>query len=145
MALRMDGDWHVGDGPADLEAFLREIGAEGYDVHEVRHSGCGECGAGVFGVAGDPAEGAMRRTCRECGAEQFVAGSEDYWSEDETQVMVCVCEGEHFDVAIGYSLYPNGAGVRSLATAERCVACGKIGSFTQWMVRGGELELLDQA
>jgi len=41
MALRMDGDRHVGDGPADLDLFLHEVGADGHDVHEVRHSVCG--------------------------------------------------------------------------------------------------------
>jgi hypothetical protein len=145
MALRMDGDWHVGDGPADLDAFLEEIGAEGYDVHEIRHAACGRCAAGVFGIAGDPMEGTMRRTCRQCDAEHFVAGSGDYWSDEDIQTMVCVCEGEGFQVAVGYSLYPNGKGIRSLATAERCAECGRIGSFTQWMVRGGEMDLLDLA
>jgi hypothetical protein len=143
MTLRMDGEWHVGDGAEDLDAFLLEVGAEGYPVHEVRRAVCVGCGGEVFGISGDPVEGAMRRACRGCGVEHFVAGSGDYWSDDEIQILVCVCEEEDFNVAVGFSLYAGAEGIRSLATAERCVACGKISSFTQWMVRGGEMELLD--
>jgi hypothetical protein len=67
-----------------------------------------------------------------------------YWSDIDTQISVCVCDEEHFNIAVGYSLYAGVAGIRSLATAERCVACGKIGSFMSWMVRG-DLRLLDLA
>lgn len=142
----MDGDWHVGDDAADLAGFLREIGAQGYPVDEVRHSACSNCGGDVFGVIGDPADGTMRRECRGCGGEHFVAGSGKYWSDINTQIQVCVCEEEDFNVAVGYSLYAESVGgIRALTTAERCVACGKIGSFTGWMVRGGEMHLLDLA
>ncbi|WP_433593697.1 hypothetical protein [Nocardia sp. CA-145437] len=146
MVLRMDGDWHVGDDAADLDGFLREIGADGYPVDEVRRSVCCECGGGVFGVTGDPEEGTMRRECRGCGAEHFVAGSGEYWSDINTQIQVCVCEEEDFNIAVGFSLYSESVGgIRSLATAERCVACGKIGTFMSWMVRGGNMHPLDLA
>lgn len=145
MVMRMDGDWHIGDTSADLGEFLREVGADGYQVHVIRHCICRGCGADVFGVCGDPDEGTMRRTCRGCGREHFVAGSGEYWSDEGIQIMVCACEEEDFNIAVGYSLYADGDGIRSLATAERCVACGRIGSFTSWMVRGGEMELLDLA
>ena len=141
----MDGEWHVGDGPLDLDLFLQEIGADGYEVHEVRHSVCGTCGGEVFGVAGDPQGGTMRRTCRGCGNDGFIADSAEFWSEIGIHIACCVCEEEDFNIALGFSLYQDGLGIRSVATAERCVACGKISSFMQWMVRSGDTELLETA
>ncbi|MEV6069106.1 hypothetical protein AB0L82_21365 [Nocardia sp. NPDC052001] len=147
MALHMspDGDWHIGDNPLDLDAFLHEIGAEGYAIHETRHSLCVNCGSTVFGVSGDPDQGAIRRDCRGCGAGHFVAGCDDDWSDDHTDAVVCVCGEKDFNIAVGYSLYAERTGIRALTTAERCLSCGRIESFTGWMVRGGALHLLDLA
>ena len=55
-------------------------------------------------LSGDPVEGTMRRSCRKCDAEHFVAGSGDYWSEEDIQIMVCVCEEEDFDIEIEWSV-----------------------------------------
>jgi hypothetical protein len=145
LALRRDGEWHVGDGPEDLDPFLREIGADCYEVHEIRHSVCAGCGGEVFGVMGDPDGGTMRRTCRACGNEHFLADSKEFWSEIGSHIMCCVCEEEGFNLAMGFSLYQDLEGIRSAATAERCVACGKISSFLRFMVRGGDMWLLDSA
>jgi DNA-directed RNA polymerase subunit RPC12/RpoP len=144
MVLRMDGEWHVGGEAVDLDEFLREIGADGYPVHEVRHAVCGQCGGQVFGIVGDPAGGTMQRECRGCGSKHFMLGSRDFWSDVDTQISVCVCEEADWNIAVGYSLYTGIVGIRSLATAERCVACGKIGSFMARMVRG-DMQQIDQA
>ncbi|WP_330178833.1 hypothetical protein OHB26_20150 [Nocardia sp. NBC_01503] len=147
MALHMsaDGDWHIGDDPLDLDPYLRELGAEGYAIHEVRHSICENCGTDVFGVSGNPAEGTIRRECRGCGTAHFVADCGDDWNDGSTQPMVCDCDQRDFNIAVGYSLYAAGSGIRALATAERCLSCGRIESFTGWMVRGRDLRLLDLA
>ncbi|MFG2043703.1 hypothetical protein [Dactylosporangium sp. NPDC048998] len=72
--------------------------------------------------------------------------SEDYWDDDRQRVSVCTCEEELFNVAVGYSLYTDEmGGIRSVATAERCTACGRIGSLVEWMVRTGDMGLLDLA
>ncbi|MRH88172.1 hypothetical protein GFY24_12080 [Nocardia sp. SYP-A9097] len=147
MALHMsaDGDWHIGDDPLDLDPFLREIGAEGYSIHEVRHSVCDHCEATVFGVSGDPGAGTIRRECRSCATTHFIAGCGADWSDSHAEPMVCDCGTTDFNIAVGYSMYSEGTGIRALSTAERCLSCGRIESFTGWMVRGGELHLLDQA
>ena len=87
----------------------------------------------------------VRRTCRACGHQQYIADSENYWDEEQLYISVCVCEEEDFNVAVGFSLYEDSDGIRSLATAERCLACGKIASLTEWMVRTGDMSLLDRA
>src|SRR5262245_41369444 len=142
MALRKVDDWYVGDTPEDVAEFLRESGADGYEVDEVRHSACQMCGGGVFGVEGsleDPT--VVRRTCRACGHQQYIGDSERYWEEEQAYISVCECEEGYFTVAVGFSLYSDGGGIRSLATAERCLACSRIASLAAWMVRTGDMEL----
>ncbi|WP_344505996.1 hypothetical protein [Dactylosporangium maewongense] len=64
-------------------------------------------------------------------------------------IMVCECDGdgaeEHFNVAVGYFLYADNAGIRALSVTSRCVACGRLGYWIDWMVRTGRMELLDLA
>lgn len=148
MALGFLDGWYVGDTADDLAEFLRQHGADGYQVHEIRHSACEACRGDVFGVEGsleDPT--VARRTCRRCGHRQYIADSGEYWDGEQVYVSVCACEEEDFAVAVGFSLYRDSgvAGVRSLAMAERCLACGKIASLGEWMVRTGDMTLLDRA
>jgi hypothetical protein len=46
---------------------------------------------------------------------------------------------------VGYSLYADGAGIRAIAITSRCVACGRLGYWDDWMIRSGEMHLLDLA
>jgi hypothetical protein len=97
-------------------------GAEGYDVHEVRICTCAACGGQVFGVRGDLDERAVQRVCRGCGAEHFIADSGAYWDAMKPAIMVCECDGdgdeEDFNVAVGYSLYADNAGIRAIAVTQ---------------------------
>lgn len=147
MTLRIAGGWHVGDGPKDLAAFLLQEGADGYPVHAVRHSTCGSCGGGAFGIKGSAEDPTLvQRTCRACGSWKGIADSGEYWPDEQAFISACACEEEDFSVAVGFSLYqePN-TGIRSLAVATRCLACGRIGCLAEWMVRTGGLALLDHA
>ncbi|GIJ27416.1 hypothetical protein Vqi01_25780 [Micromonospora qiuiae] len=144
----VDG-WPVGETPEDLTEYAMAQGAEGYDVHEVRLCRCAACGGHVFGVRGDLEEHAAKRICRSCGAEHFIADSGQYWDDARSGIMVCECDGdgdeEDFNVAVGYSLYADGDGIRAIAITSRCVACGRLGYWDDWMIRGGEMHLLDLA
>jgi hypothetical protein len=145
VALRFVDDWYVGDTANDLADFLRESGADGYPVHEVRHSSCDTCSGDVFQVESHiDGSRVVRRTCRRCGGQRYIVDSEDYWDDERAYISVCVCEAEDFNVAAGFSLYADGDGVRSLATAERCLACGRIASLREWMIRTGDMTVLDQ-
>jgi hypothetical protein len=143
------GGWPVGEDLEDLTEYATEQGAEGYDVHEVRLCECAACGGRVFGVRGDLDEHLAKRICRGCGAEHFIADSGEYWSEINTGIMVCECDGdgdeEDFNVAVGYSLYADGDGIRAIAITSRCVACGRLGYWDDRMVRSSEMHLLDLA
>jgi hypothetical protein len=144
----VDG-WPVGESTDDLTTYAMGQGAEGYDVHEVRLCTCAGCGGRVFGVRGDLEERAVQRICRACGAEHFVADSGQYWDAMKPAIMVCECDGdgdeEDFNVAVGYSLYADRAGIRAIAVTSRCVACGRLGYWVDWMVRTGDMQLLNLA
>jgi hypothetical protein len=144
----VDG-WSAGENAEDLLAYASAQGAEGYDVHEVRLCTCARCQGQVFGVHGDLDERAVQRVCRNCGALHFIVDSGEYWDVMKPAIMVCECDGdgdeEDFNVAVGYSLYADNAGIRAIAVTSRCVACGRLGYWVDWMVRGGDLSLLDLA
>ncbi|BEL06647.1 hypothetical protein Q0Z83_048380 [Actinoplanes sichuanensis] len=149
MAISEIDGWQVGLNVDDLAEYAKAEGAEGYDVHEVRLCRCASCGGRVFGLDGDLTEHTARRTCRGCGAEHFIADSGEYWQDRKAGVMVCECDGdadeEDFNLAVGYSLYDGGDGIRALAITSRCVACGRLGYWDDWMIRGGDLHLLELA
>jgi hypothetical protein len=143
----VDG-WPVGESVDDLAKYAKAQGAEGYDVHEVRLCRCAVCGGQIFGVHGDLDERLVRRTCRGCGAEHFIADSGEYWNDTRTAaIMVCECDGdeEDFNVAVGYSLYDDNVGIRAIAVTSRCVTCGRLGYWVDWMVRTGDMNLLNLA
>ncbi|AGZ45160.1 hypothetical protein [Actinoplanes friuliensis] len=143
------GGWPAGENVEDLARYAMDQGAEGYDIHEVRVCTCAACGQQVFGVQGDLEERAVQRICRGCGAEHFIADSGEHWDAMKPAIMVCECDGdsdeEDFNVAVGFSLYANKTGVRAIAVTGRCLACGRLGYWTDWMVRTGDLDLLDLA
>lgn len=98
-------------------------------------------------------EGGARRTCLGCGAEEFIADSEDYW-EDETEAdyyCACKCGNEEFAAAVGYTLVPArpdtpDRDVRWVHVGLRCLACGSLGVYEDWKVSyGPSAHLLDQA
>ncbi|MEE6258366.1 hypothetical protein [Plantactinospora sonchi] len=144
----VDG-WPRGEDLKDLTEYALAQGAEGYDVHEVRLCGCAECGGSVFGIHGDLENQAAKRVCRGCGSEHFIADSGEYWDDTRFGIMVCECDGdgdeEDFNVAVGYSLYADRGGIRAIAITSRCVACGRLGYWDDWMIRSDELRLLDLA
>lgn len=148
MISGVDG-WPVGETLDDLAAYAMVQGAEGYAVHEVRLCRCAACGGEVFGVHGDLEEHAAKRFCRGCGAGHFIADSGQYWEEAQSAVMVCECDGDgdeqDFNVAVGFSLYADSGGIRALAITSRCVACGRLGYWDDWMIRGGDTDLQDLA
>jgi hypothetical protein len=77
------------------------------------------------------------------------ADSREYWDAGRAGIMVCECDGdgdvEDFNVAVGYSRYADNAGIRAIAVTSRCIVCGRLGYWVDWMVRTGDMGLLDLA
>ncbi|MEU8655304.1 hypothetical protein [Actinoplanes philippinensis] len=147
--IRDAGAWKTGQNVNDLIEYARAEGAEGYDVHEIRLCQCATCGGQVFGLHGDLEQQTAKRLCRSCGGEHHIADSGEYWDDTKTGIMVCECDGdadeEDFNIAVGFSLYDGGDGIRALAITSRCVTCGRLGYWDDWMIRSGDMHLLDLA
>src|SRR5262245_10244982 len=93
VALRFLNGWYVGDSAEDLDQFLRQHGADGHPVHEVRQSACEACRGAVFGIEGSVEDSTVvRRTCRACGHRQYIADSGEYWDDENVYISTCACE-----------------------------------------------------
>jgi hypothetical protein len=151
VAITEADGWAVGETLEDLIEYATQQGAAGYDVHEVRVCTCAGCGGQVFSLHSDLEQQAAKRVCAACGAGHFIADSDEYFDDRTSAVTVCACEDETGEereachLAVGFSLYPNGAGIRALAITTLCVSCGRLGYWDDWMIRGGEMRLLERA
>ncbi len=116
----------------DFSGFLKDVTADGYPVGHVVEAVCA-CGGRTFGVeVGDEGECA-RRVCVACGEGAFIGDSDEYWDEVEPDGCACPCGGEVFELAVGFSLLPDGE-VRWVTVALRCVADGEFGVYADWKI-----------
>jgi hypothetical protein len=129
----------------DLIGYAREQGAAGHDVDEVRACACRTCGGQVFGLRGDLAQQAVRRDCRDCEGTHFIADSGEHFQDDSVALMGCDCGSDDFNLAVGFALDGPRDAVRALAVTSRCVGCGRLGFWDDWLVRGVGTGLLDLA
>ncbi|WUI00445.1 hypothetical protein OHR68_01055 [Spirillospora sp. NBC_00431] len=133
MIDKSDEPWR-GEDFADLAASIREFQAEGYAVGKVTESVCGRCEGRAFRVvAGDDV---ARRTCTGCGTSEFIVDSADYWDEAEPYDCECLCGGDEFAAAVGFSLHPDGE-VRWVSLGLRCLADGAMGVYADWKINYG--------
>jgi hypothetical protein len=146
VTISREGDWWHGSDSADLDAFLTAATADSYPVSDVRHARCRGCGGTVFQVAADDTDGYVERTCTGCGDRFLMLDSADYAEEAEPEAAVCDCDGDRFEVAVGYALYEDGKDVRWVNVALRCVEDGLMGIYADWKIGyGPSLHLLEQA
>jgi hypothetical protein len=146
MAIDRSGMWWTGENLDDLSAYLRELCADSYPADQVRHCRCSQCDGIVFGLRADRNEGTARRTCRTCGAKQFIADSRDHWADCSPRTWKCVCGCRDANLAVAYSLFDESGDVRWITVGQRCTGCGVMGSYVDWKVAYGPSgHLLDQA
>jgi hypothetical protein len=100
----------------------------------------------VFGLRASRTDGVARRTCRNCGAKQFIADSNEFWAEATPRTWKCICRSKDAYLAVGFSLYEDHADIRWISLGHRCAYCGIMGSCVDWKIAyGPSLHLLDQA
>jgi DNA-directed RNA polymerase subunit RPC12/RpoP len=131
VSIDSSGKWWRGATFDDIAEYVHEYTADGYSADQIRESICATCGSKVFGLRGDQDEGAVRRTCRDCGRKAFIADSEESWPHASVRTCRCPCGGLDYNVAIGFALRDSGE-VRWVTVALRCTACGILGSFADW-------------
>ncbi|GIE78897.1 hypothetical protein Aph02nite_48470 [Actinoplanes philippinensis] len=129
----------------DLIGYAREQGAAGYDIDEVRLCACAGCGGRVFGLRGDLARRAARRDCRGCAGTHVIAAGAGHFPDDEVTLLGCDCGSDDFNLAVGFALGERRDTVRALAVTSRCVECGRLGFWDDWLVPDAGTALLDLA
>ena len=135
MVITSDGMFAHGEDPADLTEWLREYQAGGYPVDRVAISVCKACGHRVFRVVVDDGGAGACRSCVGCGQAAYIADSEEYWMDEEAEPISCECGGDSFEVAVSFSMYPNGEDVRMICVGVRCLTDGMLGSPADWNIR----------
>ena len=132
MTIDRSGAYWTGSDAADLDEYLRALTAENHPVDRIVHPRC-TCGHERFQLEADADEGCARRACASCRRTHFICDGEEVWSEAEPEAMVCPCDGEVFELAVGFSHRDDGS-VRWLTVGERCVSCGVLGAAVNWKI-----------
>ena len=137
MAIDTGGKWWRGETVEDLADYLRALTADAYPADEIRRCVCAACGSEEFLLRIRAEEGGAMRTCAHCGSQHFIADSEQTWGRAKGTASPCpVCKHAVLNVVVGFSLRQN-RDVRWVTVAERCVACGVLGSSIDWGVSYG--------
>lgn len=126
------GAWWVGSDFADLAEYLRGYTSANYPAERIEQSTC-ECGGASFRLHFDDDEGCAERACAVCGASASIADSNEYGDDAEPDDAQCPCGGEIFELGVGFSLRDDGD-IRWITVAGRCVACGVLGTYTDWKI-----------
>jgi hypothetical protein len=157
MTLERRGEHWYGTEAADIDAFLlghRMPPPEPGAPHRVVHARCGGCGGTVFVLLVDEGDLACR-LCRVEGCPEdnghYLCGCERYYQDDTEEDSQCLCGGDEFEVAVGFSHTLVALDERAEAksgkvvpmvdwiyVAARCVACGLIGVYADWHERDCE-------
>lgn len=116
----------------DLASYLRGVTEGSHPARIVLESTCG-CRATQFRVAADATEGCARRECVACAAPAFLADSEEFWAEAEPENVRCACEGEVFEVGVGFSFAADDE-VNWITVGCRCLNCGLMTTPVDWKI-----------
>ena len=138
LALRHEGEYSYGDGPADIwEYFVWYTRNSVEPVKHWRQAMC-RCGGATFNVAGNEECGQYQRTYTSCDDEFIFFANE--WTKPkqlrtDIPIMECICFGEEFEVVgvTAPSGNPNSAWWFYLGM--RCVECGCLGCYADWTPR----------
>jgi len=147
MTIDTSGKWWKGSAPEDLEEYLQALSEGSYPIEEFRLSQC-DCGSKEFYLHVEQDEGIARRTCTKCGNKHWIADSaENYEKGSRLKKYKCVtCKSHNINVAVGFSLLEDKAGIKWLFVGNRCVKCGILGSMVDWKISyAPSLKLLEQA
>ncbi len=136
MTIAQAGDYWKGSEAADLEPFIKGYEAGGQPVTTVVTAVC-TCGSRQFEVTVSDDEDAARRRCVRCGDERLMLDSDRRWDEDDDpDECACPCEGEVFDVAVGFARAGNhhDGAITWASVGLRCIECGTLGVYADWKV-----------
>ncbi|MFC3499986.1 hypothetical protein ACFOOK_03240 [Micromonospora krabiensis] len=133
MAIDGSGQRRPKTAAAELDAYVREFRAGGYPVPRVVHAACARCGGSEFRVRVDDEAGYADRTCHPCGDRWVMLDGLDVAEDADPGDAACLCGGERFDVAVGFTLCEDGE-VRWGSVGLRCTADGVLGVYADWKI-----------
>lgn len=135
MSVDASGTWWRGTEARDIRAYLEAFTSSRRNVRvtDYRTAIC-PCGSKAFLVEGDPKEGAVRRTCLNCGTEHLILDSDERWEDAAPVRCRCVdCACEVHELGAGFALRPDKE-IAWVFVGVRCVNCGVLGSFADWEI-----------
>jgi len=132
MPLQKRGKYWYGDSQADLRAEIARYSETNACVAQHFADAACECGAKIFRLLLDDAQGAAVRTCTTCSAEHPIGDSDEYLAQAELGECACPCGGEEFEIAVGVSLYVGSEDVKWLYLGCRCPRCGLVAVYGDW-------------
>jgi hypothetical protein len=146
VAYESDDTYSYGQNFDDLDEYLRDLQPAGYPVDHVIESVCKSCGGRAFRLLTDGGGVGAERTCVDCGAKAYIAGSGVYWMDEETDAVACPCGNHTFAVAVAYSMYAGDEYVRAVGVGVRCLRDRVLGAPAEWNIRSHpSRHLLDEA
>jgi hypothetical protein len=131
MGVRKKGKWWYGDSQADIRTELARFGKSNYLPTEFADAKC-SCGTTTFRLAMDEAQGVAVRTCSQCAAGHPIGDSDEYLSDAELEKVLCLCDGEVFEITVGVALYEDSEDVKWLYVGCRCPSCNLTGCYGDW-------------
>jgi hypothetical protein len=135
MTIDTSGKYWKGSDASDLQEYLAALSASNYLATEFRFAKC-SCGSDAFRLAVDANEGAAQRTCAQCGAEHFIADSQEYWEEATPKAWKCVskCKSKTANICVGFALRADRQDVHWIYIGTRCTQCGILGCYGDWKI-----------
>jgi hypothetical protein len=129
-----------GDGPGDLEEYLRSLARLPEYVEEFRLARC-VCGSVEFRFHADYREEVCRRTCVRCRVKHWMCDSGVYSKRARRQKWECpYCMEKVVNIGVRFLLYHDRCGVWFIEVGVRCVECGRMECPLSWKVAAGPAE-----
>jgi hypothetical protein len=132
MAIDTSRERWTGSEAADLDEYLMQATTAEYPADRVEHARC-TCGGTRFRVEVDDEAGCALRTCAQCGAEQLMLDSAEFWEEADPEECECPCGAEVFELAVAFS-HREDHSLKWVTLGLRCVACGALGVYADWKI-----------
>ncbi len=128
---KRDEHWYGGEQADIRSELLRYSEQNGYLAQHLADAVC-TCGAHVFRLNLDDAEGVAVRVCTACGADHPIGDSDEFLEDAELEKCECPCGGESFEITVGVSLYTDSEDVRWIYLGCRCPTCGLVACYGDW-------------
>jgi hypothetical protein len=130
------GTWWKGEDFHDLVLYIKDFTRDELPAERFAKCVC-KCGEAAFQCVGNRDEGFAQRICKACDSAAMICDSEMHWKEEALEVFACPCEGEIFELGVGFSMRTgqHSEEVQWVTLGGRCIACGVLAAYAEWRVQ----------